>query len=89
MAESGQQGLDRVVPVLNSTSLVIGTSIMPPEAYSAATFTNANVKPGPVPFFAVGISSTSDFWKLDIIFLEAANRMGVNAACCLVIEDSF
>ncbi|KAK1356379.1 Coproporphyrinogen oxidase [Heracleum sosnowskyi] len=41
-----------------NVSVVYG--IMPPEAYRAATSAaaaNGNVKPGPVPFFAAGISS--------------------------------
>lgn len=39
-----------------NVSVVYG--VMPPEAYRAAKPTdNGNVKPGPVPFFAAGISS--------------------------------
>lgn len=39
-----------------NVSVVYG--VMPPEAYRAATSAaNGNAKPGPVPFFAAGISS--------------------------------
>ncbi|KAK6936180.1 Coproporphyrinogen III oxidase, aerobic [Dillenia turbinata] len=38
-----------------NVSVVYG--VMPPEAYRAATASAADVKPGPVPFFAAGISS--------------------------------
>lgn len=42
-----------------NVSVVYG--VMPPEAYRAAkpTADNGNVKPGPVPFFAAGISSVN------------------------------
>lgn len=42
-----------------NVSVVYG--VMPPEAYRAAkpTTDNGNVKPGPVPFFAAGISSVN------------------------------
>lgn len=44
-----------------NVSVVYG--VMPPEAYRAAkpTSDNGNVKPGPVPFFAAGISSVIQF----------------------------
>lgn len=38
-----------------NVSVVYG--VMPPEAYRAAKATSADLKPGPVPFFAAGISS--------------------------------
>ncbi|KAK6926632.1 Coproporphyrinogen III oxidase, aerobic [Dillenia turbinata] len=38
-----------------NVSVVYG--VMPPEAYRAATASASDVKPGPVPFFAAGISS--------------------------------
>lgn len=40
-----------------NVSVVYG--VMPPEAYRAAKAASADQKPGPVPFFAAGISSVS------------------------------
>lgn len=46
-----------------NVSVVYG--VMPPEAYRAAKPTeNGNVKPGPIPFFAAGISSVSKLISL-------------------------
>ena len=44
-----------------NVSVVYG--VMPPEAYRAATAT-AELKPGPVPFFAAGISSVNSLFSL-------------------------
>ena len=47
-----------------NVSVVYG--VMPPEAYRAATAT-AELKPGPVPFFAAGISSVNSLFSLLLI----------------------
>ena len=41
-----------------NVSIVYG--VMPPEAYRAAKAASADQKPGPIPFFAAGISSVSE-----------------------------
>lgn len=38
-----------------NVSVVYG--VMPPEAYRAAKASSADQKPGPIPFFAAGVSS--------------------------------
>ena len=47
-----------------NVSVVYG--VMPPEDYRAATAT-AELKPGPVPFFAAGISSVNSLFSLLLI----------------------
>lgn len=47
-----------------NVSVVYG--VMPPEAYRAAKAASADQKPGPVPFFAAGISSVCQFFEFSI-----------------------
>lgn len=52
-----------------NVSVVYG--VMPPEAYRAARPTdNGNVKPGPIPFFAAGVSSVSFHISALFFFLK-------------------
>lgn len=62
-----------------NVSVVYG--VMPPDAYRAAKPTdNGDVKPGPVPFFAAGISSViSPLFDIHI-------ALNINSYSCLILR---
>jgi len=49
-----------------NVSVVYG--VMPPDAYRAAKGAPTDQKPGPVPFFAAGISSVSSYLSSILLF---------------------
>ena len=67
-----------------NVSVVYG--VMPPEAYRAATAT-AELKPGPVPFFAAGISSVNSLFSLlfDCEFFFFKPNCTIMCVMCLLL----
>ncbi|CAI0406565.1 unnamed protein product [Linum tenue] len=63
-----------------NVSVVYG--VMPPEAYRAARSASTDQKPGPIPFFAAGISSVNSFFR----FLSSLIRLGGHFLCSQVLH---